>query len=444
MSLARSWIHKCARLTDHKACNAQWAPQDFLPTRLIYVGDSTKSNHLRLLLTSTKGPEIEYFVLSHCWGKTEFLTLKKENQKDMLQSIDYDSLPSNFKDAIYFTRKMGFKYLWIDSLCIMQDSKEDWARESKAMCDIYAKAFCTLFSSGSVDAYGGCFHERYPFQYAPCELLSSENEILTCQLRAPNPFLAQVEYAPLNQRAWAFQERILSRRIVHFGTTLLLFECRTQYLSELQGSSLHLGREYVTLDGFHFNNQKFGYLSGNKKMDQKYIYTTSIANPDGRLGRRLSLNAKPNPLYRLGPIRESILSSPVVSNRGAFFALRKDQDAALVYEKPLPLKKQLRLHQNWFQLVEAYTSAKLTHSSDRTIAMLGIALSIKGQRRDIHYFAGLWCHFVIFDLLWCVAETPEQQPKDTRAPSWSWMAVDGKISQRICHSRWPVRRKNIQ
>ncbi|KAF2007584.1 HET-domain-containing protein, partial [Amniculicola lignicola CBS 123094] len=181
-----------------------------------------------------------YLALSHCWGVNGIpisQTLTKDKLEQWDKYIPENELPLNFKDAIVFTRWIGVHYIWIDSLCIVQNDRDDWERESKKMWKVYAYAYCTISSTGSADANGGCFHERSPLQQFPCHLRYSKRATLSIRAKADtynaNSFTSEVDEGPLSQRAWVFQERLLSRRIVHFGAKFLFFECGTQFASEV-------------------------------------------------------------------------------------------------------------------------------------------------------------------------------------------------------------------
>lgn len=117
------------------------------PTRLICVGDSADQQELWLYIPSEDETNIRYLALSHCWGaaKIDYI-LTEDNYDDLRKKIDFERLTKNFKDAICFTREMGFKYVWIDSLCIKQGSREDWAQEAGRMSTVYAQAACTYVS----------------------------------------------------------------------------------------------------------------------------------------------------------------------------------------------------------------------------------------------------------------------------------------------------------
>jgi hypothetical protein len=94
-----------------------------LPKRLIHIppGDNQLDN-IRLILTDQTVPDqTTYLTLTHCWGGTAPLTTTRQNLCDMLQIVPFQYLPKTFQDAIRTTKRLGFEYLWIDSLCILQD-----------------------------------------------------------------------------------------------------------------------------------------------------------------------------------------------------------------------------------------------------------------------------------------------------------------------------------
>lgn len=130
-----------------------------LPTRLIDV-------EFGLRLVETKGMHNRYVSLSHCWGDRDSTTAKRtfkitrENLSSSLENIDFTSLPRTFIDAIIFTRKLGLKYLWIDSLCIIQDDQDDWRHEASLMANIYENAVLTLGATAS--ASGSAKIPKFP------------------------------------------------------------------------------------------------------------------------------------------------------------------------------------------------------------------------------------------------------------------------------------------
>jgi hypothetical protein len=178
-----------------------------------------------------KSPRQPYTTLSHCWGKVEFLQLLKGNFASMKEGIKIDDLPKTFQDAVAITRRLGVRYLWIDSLCIIQKSTEDWARESSMMGDVYQNGLCNIAATGAPDGQWGCFMERDPILAQKCEVrvdrpLSKFNlKPGLYDLVPRNLWEGGLSNAPLNKRAWVAQERILAPRVLHFGRNQLFWEC---------------------------------------------------------------------------------------------------------------------------------------------------------------------------------------------------------------------------
>lgn len=117
--LAKDWLKQC-RL-DHPGCNPKDHPE--LPSRVIDVGISSGPLHLRLMCGQVL--RADYVALSHCWGGIITPVLTTKTLAMFKESLPYADLPANFQDAVTITRRLGLRYLWIDSLCILQDSGED-------------------------------------------------------------------------------------------------------------------------------------------------------------------------------------------------------------------------------------------------------------------------------------------------------------------------------
>ena len=167
-SLASAWLHDC--LANHKLCN-RIANADFAPpTRVIDVGLQEEKLLPRLYLSSSKDLNMKYIAFSHCWGMTKPAILKRHMLRTMIRGIEWSRLPKTFQDAMVITRRLGFRYLWIDSLCIMQDSHEDWSKESGNMQNVYVNCVLTIAASWGRDSGTGLFVERKPLDQQPCRI----------------------------------------------------------------------------------------------------------------------------------------------------------------------------------------------------------------------------------------------------------------------------------
>ncbi|KAF2032983.1 HET-domain-containing protein [Setomelanomma holmii] len=165
--LIERWLSTC--LAKHEACRESVSSTaideslpPILPTRVIHVGDSDDASTLRLL--QTKGQRGHYVALSHCWGPPDHrpLMTTRSSLTDHLAGISWETLPQTYRDAISATGHLHFEYIWIDSLCIIQDSHDDWLSESQCMGDVYQHARLTIAASHAADSGQPCFFTRPP------------------------------------------------------------------------------------------------------------------------------------------------------------------------------------------------------------------------------------------------------------------------------------------
>lgn len=173
-------------------------------------------------------------TLSYCWGTAEFLTLRESCLDDMKEGILWSSLPKTFQDTVTVTMWFKIRYLWIDSLCIIQDSREDWERESKRMKQIYKNSFLTIAATGAVDATGGLFVDRNPDVVRISRVRAQWSRELEGDYLIFNGSLWEFEImnSPLMDRAWVCQERLLSARVLHFGRSQMFWECQDREACE--------------------------------------------------------------------------------------------------------------------------------------------------------------------------------------------------------------------
>jgi hypothetical protein len=311
-------------------------------------------------------------TLSHCWGNLEFTKLLKENKKDMQKSVPVQELSKTFRDAMSVTQHLGFRYIWIDSLCIVQDDEDDWRQESALMGAVYSFSTLTIAAAGAQDGSEGLFFKRplalveklgLPFLFTH----GGVRHVSACvDLHVYNRC---VGWGPLVTRAWVYQEQYLSPRTLYFGKSQLFWHCRESFACE--------------------------------------------TFPDG-LPR--NLNPKEQNHYSHAYMREGIQAefpqyiNPKQSNR----SIRALRQTGLLIE--------------WHEIVREYSKRNLTKRKDKLMALSGVARSLQ-NRFGHEYIAGLWRPELEWQLMWAVSDSVRggQRSASHQIPSWSWASVDGEI-----------------
>jgi len=188
-----------------------------------------------------------YVALSYCWGPSQ-ATFKttRASLAERLSGIPWTSLPRTFQDTVAFCWELGVRYLWIDALCIVQDDPVDWEREAVNMQSVYSNSFLTVAATRCPDNNTSLFSDRWTTLRLPglgplsagttAVQLDYQNQ--TIHVR-PSLHLAHDRFiqmdnakehaadAPLLTRAWAYQERLLPPRCLHFHSEELVWECST-------------------------------------------------------------------------------------------------------------------------------------------------------------------------------------------------------------------------
>ncbi|KAL1867856.1 hypothetical protein Daus18300_006131 [Diaporthe australafricana] len=194
--------------------------------RILQICEDT----LRLMPVELRGPLPPFVALSHCWGSSPTLKTRLANiETFQTTGIPLGSLPATFKDATRATKSLGFDFMWIDSLCIIQDSQVDWAEQSSLMASIYGNADLVLAASSASSAEDGFFRERESYQESSLELrcVRDNTRTLVLRYRLVRPKDMAPMRDPLDRRAWAFQERLLARRYLAFGSHDTSWTCMT-------------------------------------------------------------------------------------------------------------------------------------------------------------------------------------------------------------------------
>jgi hypothetical protein len=385
---AKGWIETC--LAEHPACrDFQTSTVDChqRPTRVLEVtGDKTVK--LRCNMANT---QYDYLALSHMWGANHKsqIRLLTSNLDAFQTNIPWDQCSNIYQEAIRITHGLGHKYIWIDSLCIIQDSDTDWAHEARRMAIVYGNCTCNityLFPPSSTPQQT----RDDPRTWNPCRLRAATATEAGVYIQHPmsrwiesfsteqHGWLVQRDW-PLFTRAWTFQEYLLSPRTLLCGHVNLMFQCTCVFYDELLGP-IAQGEKLRPSDGRYVSKARYfpPWLDG---------------------------------------IAEAGLASPHV----------------------------LRLGLDWMSFVTEYRARVLSFGTDRVVAFAGVASAYQ-KLGGLTYLAGLWWEFLPLCLLWHLekklpALLRDQYPEECLrgedlvytaeveetcaddAPSWSWFSV---------------------
>jgi hypothetical protein len=255
LTMAKQWLARC--FEEHTTCGRLNDDAKVLPTRLLEISANGKRQKVRLVESVYIPPESRYLSLSHCWGKKRIFSLVQDNIMKLMEDIPISELPRTFQDAFEVTTQLGYSYLWIDSLCIVQDEPSDWAREAGRMGDVYENASlniaATAFSSSASGLFVSKSADKPKLLTASVDMQLGDIHLTgTFELVQEKGWTSRVDRAPLNKRAWVAQERFLSPRKLHFGRDQLLWECHQLQACEM----LPLG-----LDKFIISSKYDGFTS---------------------------------------------------------------------------------------------------------------------------------------------------------------------------------------
>jgi hypothetical protein len=351
-------------------------------------------------------PRGQYVTLSHRWGKAKFPQLTNDTLKDFQKGIALSSLPLTFRQAIKFARRLSpsIRYIWIDSLCIIQDDKDDWDYESVQMYSVYRNSYCNISATAASDSSQGLHFARNPQhlwedeinlntegiprpldERIPKRFLGFEPLIRRCKIQDASFWDRQLDNAPINRRAWVLQERLLAPRVLHFCKDQIAWEC--------------------------------------SHIDAAESYPHGISHMElgaSTVGERKRLKA--------------LMSGDYDSNIRALGRI----DTAYA------------AHENWKRIVERYSATSLTNPKDKLIALAGIAeLTSKRMDDRWEYVAGLWEKYLASQLLWYVEpkyqdeqfKYPQRRSDCWRAPSFSWAALDAPQGIKCAET---VREENLE
>ena len=353
-----------------------------MPTRLLDVSN----NAVRLIESKHEvgdGADRSFVALSHCWGLIPIIRTLTSNYDEHRKGIVPERLSKTFREAVHATRKLGYRYIWIDSLCIKQDDGDDWAAEAATMCDVYQHATLTIAAAHAPGGDVGCFAERDGLLALPffIELPHATSSTPTRIMFTSYGRVKEVGGGDpaLYGRAWVLQEQLLSPRMLIFDGSQIKWECLTSYGSE---SSLTSG---TTRHSLYHKFIRTGIMEDFEFFD----------HPDATDAEFQDHN---------------------------FWARLK--------------------HQYWCYIIMDYTHRGMTKSKDRLVAIAGIANALSRHTKN-KYLAGLWSEHFTTGLLWHIAHNEKFQMsaatnfdveknekirhEEDLAPSWSWASVTAPV-----------------
>ncbi|KAM0345798.1 hypothetical protein ACHAPU_006151 [Fusarium lateritium] len=367
-----------------------------LPTRVIDLEPMNSDKDPILLVTN--GQRAPYVALSYCWGGASFIKTSDANFQQQQEGIPIGSLPKTFQDAIVITKALGVRYLWIDSICIIQGPSKtnDWGQEAQKMRHYYRNAVVTICAQGSSDPFGGCFSERDTLTRRPVFLPSCNEEGVPhadsfWSRDIPNP----TPKGPLDARAWTLQEQVLSGRVLSYCESTVFWKCATSTLRE--------AKPYMEVASGEACHPDFG------------SFVINYESGSFSWGRQ----AAPADFKKLVVDYESHPVAP---------------------RQPSAINKRRAIYDAWYTLMDDYWQRELTYATDKLVAISALAEQMSFMLDD-EYVCGLWRKDMVHGMLWWTAEghetpnvrSPRIDPGFV-APSWSWASIkSGRVRT------WPAR-----
>lgn len=254
IGLVDRWRHTCEM--QHRSCNEATFNQ-ILPSRVLELLDpSDEKKGARLTETQNK-MQGTYACLSYCWGSfAQTGRTTRGNLSSHLEAIPFHELPDTVIDTIRLCYKLGFRYLWVDRLCIVQDDHEDWSAEASKMCDIYSRSALTISAPVCKESSQSFLTERRKgfreqSQFATVSYFNDDSKLKGSfwfyqdhLARTDGPWFLEYKWEEFCggsnyeenrwlERGWTFQEWMLSPRVLHIDS-ITLWDCFEGYANEIQ------------------------------------------------------------------------------------------------------------------------------------------------------------------------------------------------------------------
>ncbi|KAI0965771.1 HET-domain-containing protein [Xylaria arbuscula] len=395
LRFAAGLLENC--LHNHKSCSSHNARLSQFPTRLFDVGGTEPK------LVDGEGRRGLFAALSYCWGGETAFKLTSATEQSFRAGRPIEQFP-------VITRSLGIRYIWIDALCIFQDSDQDWALEASKMCAVYQGAVVTLAAACASNTHEGILRDRQASIVPKCWLDWRTDDATTVRVflrHGTEIWDENFHQSTLNTRGWTLQETLLAPRTLWFGQQQIGFEC-------VQGSISEAGRIIRTAEMYRSKE----YIHKLRKRplplwrQQLLTLLRSLDIPVAMLVPTLSISIVIKPPRTFGIFTDWRR----ITLQGRF-----DQPAT--YDG-------LSHFDFWIQIIQNYTSRQLSFTTDVLPALSGLACEFHRATGDT-YLAGLWKFSIIDGLSW-VSEMSRQETKPITqmlmhdiAPSWSWASVLG-------------------
>ncbi|KAI1088810.1 HET-domain-containing protein [Rostrohypoxylon terebratum] len=385
LSQIKKWMAACCRQHEWgciKYRHHEWAK----PSRLIDVGPPGQDFVSLELFKNIRDRNVQYITMSHRWLEPKPPVLKRGNKEELIRNgIRLSQLPKSYQDAVSIVRHVGIKYLWIDSLCILQDSEEDFSKEAECMGNIYAGGIFNIVASNSGNWNTGLFSSRSDRGLIPI-VKSPWLNIEDNGAFALNPEGVDAsEQALLGQllinRGWVHQEVQLAPSNLFCTEHQLYWVCLEGTYCESYPRGMN-----ETLDGMGFRTSRLGI-----------IRTLVVPEIDPPVGHRL---------YK--------------KQGDQFFESR-----LFIYA--------------WLKLVQCYSGSITTQPDDKLVAIGGIVDLLRGWISkaqcisELGYFSGMWQHCLLEQLSWCAHgpyranEIHDRWVGTYAIPTWSWASINGGV-----------------
>ncbi|KAI6081912.1 heterokaryon incompatibility protein-domain-containing protein [Hypoxylon rubiginosum] len=361
-------------------CDCKDTPGNYAPSRLLKL-DEYSQGPPKIRLCSPDEPT-PYAVLSYCWGGDQAHKTTSATLAANYIDVQWDSLPRSIQDAIQVTLNIGLQYLWVDSICIIQDNDIDKQREIACMPRVYNESVVTIIAARAKSAQEGFLHRLDTSNYKDnlfkigfkCEHGTSEHAFLVKEEQYRYNY---GESDPIDSRAWTLQESYLSKRIIRYGSKQCSMICQCSQ-SKPQ-----------IVDGW--------------VLDQS---------------------------YDAPEIRNMIFPEPKLNVNPEDIAKWKHYYKEEHGVDPIEFKEDTGeddIYNSWRELVMNYSTRSLTVPADRILAISGLADRISPAIQS-RYVAGHWENHLPRDLLWEISSASlAMRPTTYQGPSWSWTSVNGSV-----------------